>query len=105
MKPLSILLCAGILVGCATPWTHLVKGDLEFEHDYAFCQAEGGMAAHGMMSDKYWLMFADVARALTARRALERCMERRGWIKGSPEQSPHAPPLHDRPAGSSMGPS
>jgi hypothetical protein len=56
-----------------------MKGHLEFDRDYAFCEAVGGMAAHGMMSDKYWLMLVDVARALTAQHELQRCMEHRGW--------------------------
>jgi hypothetical protein len=92
MKCVLIIVWAGVLSGCTTQWAHPVKGDLAFEHDYAFCEAVGGKAASGMMSDKYWLMFVDVARALTARRVLEHCMERRGWTMVSspnPDLQPH----------------
>jgi hypothetical protein len=69
--------------GCTTYWAHPLKGDLEFEHEYAICEALGGAAAQGMMSDKYWLVFADVARAMTKKPALESCMQRKGWSKTS----------------------
>jgi hypothetical protein len=47
------------------------------------CEALGGAAAQGMMSDKYWLVFADVARAVTKKQAIESCMQRKGWSKTS----------------------
>jgi hypothetical protein len=84
MKGLAIIACAMVLGGCApVPWSHAVKGDLEFEHDAAFCEAVGGAAARGMMADKYWLMFGEVARALTERHTFEQCLQRRGWTPGS----------------------
>jgi hypothetical protein len=80
MRALAIVVGVVVLGGCAPlQWSHVVKGELEFEHDVAFCEAVGGAAAHGLMADKYWLMFGDVARALTARRAFAQCMQRRGW--------------------------
>jgi hypothetical protein len=104
MRRFSIIVWVGFLSGCTTYWAHSVKGDLEFERDYAFCAAVGGMAAHGMTSDKYWLMFADVARALTAQRVLERCMARRGWTTVPTSQHPDAMVSAERSASSCVCP-
>jgi hypothetical protein len=88
MKGLAIVAWAVVLGGCApVPWSHIVKGDLAFEHDAAFGEAVGRAAARGMMADTYGLMFGEVARALTARHTFEQCMQRRGWtpVSASPD--------------------
>ena len=83
MKRFLIIALAVFFSGCTTYWVHPLKGDLEFEHEYAFCEALGGAAVHGMMSDKYWLVFADVGRAVTKKQAIESCLQRKGWSKTS----------------------
>jgi hypothetical protein len=81
MKKYVVIALAGLVGGCTTYWSHPVKSDLELVHDAAYCEALGGAAAHGMMSDKYWLMFVDVAREVTKQQVLQYCMERRGWAR------------------------
>ncbi len=36
-----------------------------------------------MISDKYWLVFADVGRVLVKTQAIESCMQRKGWSQTS----------------------
>jgi hypothetical protein len=83
MKKYVVMAWVVLVGGCTTYWSHPVKNDLELAHDAAYCEVLGGAAAHGMMADKYWLMFVDVGREVTKQRVLERCMERRGWAKTS----------------------
>jgi hypothetical protein len=90
MKKYVVMALVVLVGGCTTYWSHPVKSDLELVHDVAYCEALGGAAAHGMMSDKYWLMFVDVARQVTTQQVLARCMERRGWAKASAGM-PHRP--------------
>jgi hypothetical protein len=80
MKKYVVIALAGLVGGC-TYWSHPVRSDLELAHDTAYCEALGGAAAHGMMFDKYWLMFVDVAREVTKQQVAQRCMERRGWAR------------------------
>jgi hypothetical protein len=94
-----IMAWALLVGGCTMYWSHPVKNDLEWAHDVAYCEALGGAAAHGMMSDKYWLIFVDVAREVTKQRVLERCMERRGWTKTAAEVQHRPCSISDRAVG------
>jgi hypothetical protein len=83
MKQFLIIALAVFFGGCTTYWIHPLKGDLEFEHEYAFCEALAGAAVQGMMSDKYWLIFAELGRVLTEKQVMESCMQRKGWSQTS----------------------